>query len=363
VSAILRRIERELGHEGLVERLASLAGSDLNSLLMAVMSARAERASARQALEAQESRPLFAPSLAGMRESVAVIAEALRAFEGFEAPSLSPVAPQGTARSVAGVSANNVLAALRGAEIPGDPSPLLALEAVRRRRKERGGATRLCTVSRVIRLQPVPVPGLLPHFQLFAAVTAGRAGDETELLRDHLARHLAWMREHDGFEGVAVELSDPEAVALLLRERGADAEEVRREARAGVLAGSAEILSRRGLRLPAGPLAKIAAELEGLPAPVRRRLEGLQGVLDALQGAYPSAALRLDLGRLEGMGYYAGPTLRISARDATGAALPIVDGGFTSWTQTLLRDHGERLLTTGFGVELIASRFARGEGA
>jgi hypothetical protein len=48
--------------------------------------------------------------------------------------------------------------------------------------------------------------------------------------------------------------------------------------------------------------------------------------------------------------------LKISATDANGQRLPLVDGGCTTWTQQLLSDRKERLLVSGIGLSLLASR-------
>ena len=57
--------------------------------------------------------------------------------------------------------------------------------------------------------------------------------------------------------------------------------------------------------------------------------------------------------RLEGMGYYTGLCLRITAAAPDGSALPLADGGFTAWTATLAADKKERFLASGIGSELV----------
>jgi hypothetical protein len=48
--------------------------------------------------------------------------------------------------------------------------------------------------------------------------------------------------------------------------------------------------------------------------------------------------------------------LRILLRGPPGA-LPVIDGGFTAWTQALLSDRKERLLASAFGSELVAKLY------
>src|SRR5439155_25697521 len=99
-----------------------------------------------------------------------------------------------TARALGGVHQNNVLGAGRGLEVIADSSSALALEIARRRRALSPGqrlevTTRLCAEHRVLRLQPLPDPRLLPHFRLFAFASAGRDGPTAFALaaaREHL---------------------------------------------------------------------------------------------------------------------------------------------------------------------------------
>jgi hypothetical protein len=47
----------------------------------------------------------------------------------------------------------------------------------------------------------------------------------------------------------------------------------------------------------------------------------------------------------------------VDARNRAGDEFPLVDGGFTTWTQQLLSNAKERLLISGLGTELLCSRF------
>jgi hypothetical protein len=57
----------------------------------------------------------------------------------------------------------------------------------------------------------------------------------------------------------------------------------------------------------------------------------------------------LDVGRTAGRNYYVGLCFKVYAGD-----VEIGDGGFTTWTQTLLGDRKERLLISGLGTERAA---------
>jgi hypothetical protein len=223
---------------------------------------------------------------------------------------------------------------------------------------------RLCASARVMRMQPLPDPRLQPHFQLFALVTAGRAADhltfELEALREHLAVYLelfVGLSAHGfRFEEVFVEISDTELVTRLLRDAGADVLDVRKKARAHNFGGSKALLEGLGLSLPKGRFAEVADVV--VAKNLRARLEKIEReVIAPLSALYPAAIYRFDLSRLEGLGYYAGPCLRISATNHTGETFPLADGGFLRWTQALLSDRRERMLASGIGTDLVCTRY------
>jgi hypothetical protein len=257
---------------------------------------------------------------------------------------------------LSGIHQNNVLSALRGSELVADPTPLLALECARRRRVDRVAPTRLCTSQRLVRMQPAP-KGLLPHFRLFGMVTAARGpSDDHVHLREHLAIYLRLLTTTAGFrfDDLTVSVSHTGAVAARLAAADVSLADVRAQVRTEVWSDPDALLAARGLQ----PMRGRAADLALPPryAAVLRAID--DEVLAPLAGEFPAARLQLDLGRLEGLGYYLGPCVRITARDREGVMLPLTDGGFVDWTQRLLGDRRERFLITGIGSDLACARFA-----
>ncbi|HYV50192.1 MAG TPA: hypothetical protein VFA20_35300, partial [Myxococcaceae bacterium] len=177
--ALLRRIGAALRDGDPVEALArTLPATDLASLLLHVFAARTDGVEPRKLLDRFEALRAAQPNPNDPRALNALAAEAFGAAPTYEAVELGPVLPLGTARALGGVHQNNVLGAGRGMEVIADSSNALALEIARRRRAlpaaERAQATtRLCGEHRVLRLQPLPDPRLLPHFRLFAFASAG----------------------------------------------------------------------------------------------------------------------------------------------------------------------------------------------
>jgi len=369
---IVRRIARELGAPDLLDRLIALPGSDLQSLLLAVIRARAAQVTPPDLVAAAARNRVVAPSIVDARRYHAVDGAAFAAAADFDAIELSPVAPLGLDTRLGAISANNVLATVRGSQVLADPTTALTLEAARRRRRDRTAVARLCATARVIRMQPLPPnePLFSPHFKLFSLVTAGRdTGSftfETGALHDQLAVYLRWFASlaAHGITIAAVEIaiSDTDAMRALLSAAGATPEEL-----AGLVHGydadaGAPTLAARGLALPR--TIELDRDLPGSsPDPTtriaRRRLAAIaHDVIAPLSRDFPSAQFRLDGARLAGLGYYAGPMIQLWLTTADGASFPVGDGGFTTWTQTLLGDRKERLLTSGLGTELLLKRFA-----
>jgi len=347
-SVITSRIERELGLTGLVDALTRLPASDFRSLLMDVCRTRATGVT-EAAIAAHAARdPLMAPSTTSARDLMAFDSVAFQAAPEFVPLELSPVCPFSAASILGGTSQNNVLTAIRNAEVLGDPTIALALEAVRRRS---GGPIRLCASHRVIRLQPFDVPGYSPHFRLFALVSAGRDTGafrfETAHLLEHVRVYLRMFRmlAPMGFalQNPLVEFSDMIAAEAALTAAGVTRDEVRKSIAAHRLGGSERFLRDHGVT--------------ALPDAAHPLLES--AVIEPLRPEFPEARFRVNQERLEGLGYYQSFTLRISPEAPDGNRYPVVDGGFTDWTARLRGNRKERLLISGIGSEFVCKTYRR----
>ncbi len=371
---ILDRIAREAGVADLADLLAArLPGSDLASLLLHAVRERARRAPP-ELLAQVDRQPLVQASSVDARRLLDLDRAAFAAASRFTAVELSPVGPLGTNLVLGGIDQNNVLSALRGTEVLADPTAAQALECARlrrelARRKDRS-AVKLCSSHRCVRQQPVDVPGFTPHFRLFSLVSAGPVEPEdrfeTESLAAHLAVYLELLRAL-GEAGwrlgrVHVALSDTEIVRGLLRARGVDPEEVRAAVRTHKLDSPAAFLAQRGVSLPqrATSLDAAADELQNLrlPSAWLRLSRAEERVVAPLRRAFPEVDFSFELDRLAGLGYYDGLCLHVGVERASSGEVQLGDGGFTRWTQELLRNRKERLLTSGFGSELAVRLFA-----
>jgi hypothetical protein len=319
---IARSVARALGDEALVDKLAALKPSELTSLLLAVHRAQAERRTFPSSSAQFARDELFRPSVANARalrtvEDALIVAlddaEQRAPGSGFELIELAPVAPLGLA-ALTGIDPNNVLAALRNAEVLADPTAAMALVVAARRRSDRATHVHLASSSRAVRMQPLPkFDGASRHFRLFALTSSARGRDDE---RAALLAHIrTWL-----------------VMLAALAERGFTTREVRVEL---------------GHVLPAEAMHKDdVAWRDDVVRPWLAR-------------EFPDVAFAVDELRTQGRGYYESWLLHISAKDAGGTWLPFGDGGVVPWTGRMIGDAKERLVTSGFGAELIVKRCAK----
>lgn len=356
---IAEAIARRAGNEELTRILVDeLPGSELASLLLHVMRERSRSVTWADVLRLVERNGLVRADTADARVLTELDARAFAAAEGFDAVELSPVASFGV-NALTGIDQNNVLTATRGTEVLADPTIAMALECASRRKREgRTGVVRLAASHRLIRMQPFDDPGFSRHFRLFALVTAGRdTGDERfeqEALREQLAVWLTLLADLRAagwnIPDVRIELSDTRVMRALLTSAGVPLESLRGHVSPMKFD---EELKRRGLKLP-GAVTEPLKVLDGELRRLGERMERLRtGVLEPLATRFPGTEGRFDFSRLHGVNYYDGPTVHVVLSHPDGRELPVGDGGFTTWTQSLLNDRKERLLTGALGTEFL----------
>jgi hypothetical protein len=293
-----RRVVSAVGDDRLVETLAGLSGSDLTTLLLAVMRTRAARVNPSDVLRGYASGrfvvPAQTPFEALRRAEDAFLSACGEAWEKVE---LSPLLPFGTHASMGQLSQDRVVSTIRSSEAAADPTNGLSLEAAARRRASRGEPIRLATVQRIVRAQRFD-EGAPSHFTLFALVTAGRdtGSDRFEMaaLVDHLSVHVAGIRKAGG----------------------------------------------RAIRVLLTDLADESPDFA-------------EGVSEQFQSA-DDVAVELDPQRTGGRMYYRRACFKVRA-DFGGGEIEVSDGGFTDWTAVLLQDRKERLCISGSGLDNVAA--------
>lgn len=364
---IHKRIEKELGADLIGLLSDQLSGSDLHSLLLSAIKQRVNK------LEASKlsggSNTVLGPCDLDGRLINRVESTALEVAPNFEAVELSPVNPLGAVAVLAGLDQANVLSTIRAMECASDPTIGLALACAQRRKSasQRKAPSKLCANQRVLRF-PIPTnPEYKAHFKLFALVTAGRDSGSFEFevaaMREHIDTYLRFLYrlKDEGFTfgEIAVELSETRIVAELCSLYKINKEQIKTLVRARDSSSSAKLLEQYE-RIWPGTMANPAMELAsyGLPTHLILHLNSLaQKVCAPLKEEYPSVKFSFNMHRLTGLGYYAGPCFHIKVKNASGQTFMIGDGGFVDWTQKLLSDSKERLMTSAIGTELLCRLF------
>lgn len=364
---IAKRIGRELDVPNLSELLADkLSGSDLHSLLLAVFKRRiGEILPARLT---QDNAATLASSV-GSRLLNKVDQIAYDSASRFEAVELSPVTPLGSVSVLTGLDQANLLSTIRALECACDPTIGLALETARLRKKQddRKETHRLCTSQRVLRFPLPSTAGYTAHFKLFSMVSAGRDSGsfsfEVEALREHIDFYLTFVNNLRSigfaFSQIVVQICDTRVVSHLCSQSNIDRENIKATVRARDSQSSERLLEKYAIDWP--KTVKIPAqELTGydLPEHLLRHLTLIQEeVCAVLQGIHQDVDFSFNLRRLTGLGYYDGPCFHIKMTNDRGESFMLADGGFVQWTQRLLGDRKERLMTSAIGTELLCRMF------
>jgi hypothetical protein len=247
----------------------------------------------------------------------------------------------------------------------------LALECARRRKDFAGRkeTMRLCASQRVVRFPAPKKAGFTAHFKLFSLVSAARdTGSfsfETAALREHIGSYLSLLARlaamDFGFDDVEVELSDTRVVAHLCAAFRISRDEIRASVRARDPESSERLLEKRSGSWP-GSVAEPLQDLAqfDLPKHLILQLDLLdRQVCAPLREERNGVRLSFNLRRLTGLGYYEGPCFHIKAKNDRGEVFALADGGFVNWTQRLLGDSKERLMTSAIGPELMCRMFRR----
>lgn len=347
---VIARLRGSLAGGDPLAAIEALPVTDQRSLMLHLARTQASRRRPVDVLADRRDNDLFQPAPVDARLLHEVEGAALDAAAAFDVVTLPPIGPAAVNAVLGGLDPNLGLATVRGGEVLADPTSSLALEVALRRRAGEA-APALAAKARVLRMQQAPA-GWHRHFGLFALASGGRTepGDGFALgaVRAHLMVYLGLLerlRTAGRLVGsITVEVSDTAGLAALCREAGVDVLDLAAEWRAGEREPEA-ILAEASVNLP--------RFCETAPEDWTRLERISERVLGPLADAFPQARLGFRPGRLHAVGYYRGISFNIDA-ELGGASYSVADGGTVDWTQRLLSDRRERLLTSGIGTERVA---------
>lgn len=197
----------------LIEKLSELPGTGFNSLLMQVFRKRALDIKAPELLQQITNNRFCKPA-----DVDAIMYKELELNwlkhaqeKGFMPVILSPLAPFGTCSAVGEVDQNNVVSALRNAEIVSDATNYLALIiAAETKKQAQKKDIKYSTVHRLVRAQAFANPAFSAHFGLFGIATGGfdtgSCNFEINNLFDHIQLHADLLTRYFQKEDLSIKL-------------------------------------------------------------------------------------------------------------------------------------------------------------
>lgn len=305
VSSILRRINQP----DLLSILADdLAGNELNSILLEVFNRRASAITPPALLNQYQENRFVKPGDLPVVELKRMELEVLELFQkhSFQPVELSPVSMLGSCSVIGPVDQKKVLSALRGTEVLADSTNALALHASDLIQKnERSGTPnplpmRLCNIQRQLRTQANLSTGFTPHFRIGCLVTCGKDAGGLDFEQKSLHEHIQVMTDLFLHYYKVDEIN-----FKLLRRTGQESPEI--------MAGA---------------------------------------IRDFLLARNPDLNVTFVEKPLIDTDYYKGLQYKVNIV-VKGNSYEIADGGFVDWTQQLLQNKKQRMLSTGFGFDLM----------
>ena len=315
-SPIVTKILERIGQPGLMRVLTEeLTGTELNTVLLDVFADVSSKLSPPKLLNRYQLNRFVKPSDLPVLELKRMELDVLELFNNFnfQPIELSPVSVLGSCSVVATADQDKILSALRGTEVLADATNSIALhicDLKQRNKDSRDPAEMIsfATVQRHIRTQQIAIKGFTPHFKIGCLVTAGTDKGSYSFEKESLLQHIVVMKElYMNYYKV-----DDIRFRFLCRTNGYDSSE---------------------------RLAEQVKEFVVTKHP------------DIVIDIIPKPEKEID--------YYKGIQYKADI-DVRGKTFEIGDGGFVDWTQKILQNKKERMLSTGIGFDFMY-RIMRGE--
>jgi hypothetical protein len=308
-STIAKKILERIGYPDLLRTLVEeLRGTELNSLLLEVFSHRASLLAPSQLLNHYQHNRFVKPADLPVIELKRIELDVLEIFSRFcfEPLELSPVTVFGSCSAVATADQRKILSALRGTEVLADATNAIALHICDVKQRmihsdQSGRMLRFGVIQRHLRTQQIEGKGFTPHFKIGCLVTAGRDTGSFAFEKQSLCEHIALMKH--------IYLSYYKVEDICFR-----------------------FLCRSG----------------GYSNPQDLAYQVKEHILHE----QPDVQIAIEDQPEKENGYYKGIQYKIDIR-VNGQTYEIGDGGFVDWTQQLLQNRKERMLSTGIGFEFM----------
>jgi len=312
----IKRIEKNLGDVGIVNKLVSLPNTDFQSLFLEIMEEKSNSLTISDLKRNQEINLFLKSSEISQREFIKLDALAYNLLpDEYEGIELSPLAPFGTNKLLAEINQKSVLSTNRNSEVIADPTTSLALQCAQRRieklnkNQKNSETVSLATSQRVSRQNQLKKTVRSQHFRTFTIMSAGRdigfENFEKYQFKNQMSFFLTLLNTLNEIgeyriEGIKVEFSNASDKPELL-----------------------EILETT--------------------------------LLTELKKIFPEVDFSLDIARKSN--YYSSVYYRTTAENKSGERFTLIGGGMTDWTQKLVGSKKERLLFGSLGSEVLCKKF------
>jgi hypothetical protein len=308
-SSIVERILQRLEQPELLSLLSKqISGSELNSLLLEVFKIRTADLTPGQLLNHYQKNRFVKPADLPVIPLKQMELDLLKIFDShsFIPLELSPITSLGACSAVATADQNKILSALRGTEVLADATNAMALHVSDLKKtgqwvpSSSNDKIRFSAIQRHVRTQSISGKGFTPHFKIGCLVSCGMDNGNFIFEKESLAEHIAVMnvlyRDYFRVDDIRYRL-----------------------------------LCRDGYDDPI----RLAAQLKDF---VQQKVTDT--VIDIVD--HPEKPNQ----------YYKGIQYKIDIT-IKGRQYEIGDGGFVDWTQQLLQNKKERMLSTGIGFEFM----------
>ena len=315
-SPIVTKILERIGQPGLMRVLTEeLTGTELNTVLLDVFADATSKLSPPKLLNRYQLNRFVKPSDLPVLELKRMELDVLELFNSFnfQPIELSPVSVLGSCSVVATADQDKILSALRGTEVLADATNSIALHVCdlkQRTKNSRDQAEMIsfATIQRHVRTPQIAIKGFTPHFKIGCLVTAGTDKGSYSFEKESLRQHIVLMKElYMNYYKV-----DGIRFRFLCRTNGYDSSE------------------------------RLAEQVKEFVVTKHPSI-----VIDVI----PKPEKEID--------YYKGIQYKVDI-DVRGKTFEIGDGGFVDWTQKILQNKKERMLSTGIGFDFMY-RIMRGE--
>ena len=302
-SDFVKRILEKINRPDLLHVLVNdLTGSELNSILLEVFHHKLKSITPPELLNLYQANRLVKPADLPVLEMKRMELEILELFEKylFHPIDLAPVSALGSCSVPAHVDQKKILSAVRGTEVLADSTNAIALHVcdLIQGSSIATETTKFCNIQRMLRTQSISGKGFRPHFRVGCLVTCGKDTGSYSFEKTALHDHLLVMK------------------SLFLGYYKMDNLRFR-------------LLGRSGY--PKNFLSDVTYYL-------------VNNITDTEIAA-------IDQSEKENL-YYKGIQYKVDI-SYKGKTFEIADGGFVDWTQQILQNKKERMLTSGFGFDLM----------